>query len=191
MVEILLAGGDTGGARSTAEELARLARQSEAPFLLASAAQATGAVALAEGQADEALAQLRQAWTIWQQLEMPYEAARVRVLLGRVCTQAGDRESAQMHFGAARAVFTRLGATPDLSELARVINSDGRVDHGLTEREREVLTLIAGGASNRQIARRLGISEHTVARHLSNIFDKLGVSSRTQALAYAHAHSLL
>jgi DNA-binding NarL/FixJ family response regulator len=96
-----------------------------------------------------------------------------------------------MHFDAAHAVFTRLGATPDLAELARATSSDSRAGHGLTEREREVLALVAGGASNRQIASRLDISEHTVARHVSNIFDKLGVSSRTQAVAYAHAHNLL
>jgi ATP/maltotriose-dependent transcriptional regulator MalT len=191
MVEILLAGGDVEGARSTVDELALLAKESKAPFLLASAAQAAGAVALAEGKADEALTQLREAWTTWQQLAMPYESARVRVLLGRVCAQAGDHESAQMHFDAAHAVFTRLGATPDLAELARATSSDSRAGHGLTEREREVLALVAGGASNRQIASRLDISEHTVARHVSNIFDKLGVSSRTQAVAYAHAHNLL
>lgn len=191
MVEILLAAGDAESARSTSDELVLLAKESGAQFLLASAAQAAGAVALAQGNADEAVAQFRQAWTTWQQMEMPYESARVRVLLGRVCADAGDREAAQMHFDAASAVFTRLGAMPDLFELARVTSSDGRADHGLTEREREVLALIAGGASNRQIARQLVISEHTVARHVSNIFDKLGVSSRTQAVAHAHSYDLL
>ncbi|MGY3622543.1 LuxR C-terminal-related transcriptional regulator [Bradyrhizobium sp. USDA 10063] len=191
MVEILLAGGDPEGARSAADELALLAKPSQVPFLLASTAQAAGAVALAEGKTDEALAQLREAWTTWQELEMPYESARVRVLVGRVCAETGDHGLAQMHFDAARAVFTRLGATPDLAELARVTSLDGRADHGLTKREREVLALVAGGASNRQIAGRLDISEHTVARHVSNIFDKLGVSSRTQAVAYAHACNLL
>ena len=191
MVEILLAGGDTEDARSIAEELFLLAKESEAPLLLAAAAQATGAVALAEGKADEALTRLREAWTTWQQLQMPYEAARVRVLLGRSCAEAGDHDTAQLHFDAARAVFTRLGATPDLAALARLTGSDARAGQGLTEREREVLTLVAGGASNRQIAARLDISEHTVARHVSNIFDKLGVSSRTQAAAHAHAHNLL
>jgi ATP/maltotriose-dependent transcriptional regulator MalT len=191
MVEILLAGGDTEDARSTADELALLAKESGAPLLLAAAAQAGGAVALAEGEVDEALAQLREAWTSWQQLGMPYESARVRVLLGRVCAEAGDHGSAQLHFDAARAVFTRLGAKPDLADLARVTNSDSPAGHGLTDREREVLALVARGASNRQIAARLDISEHTVARHVSNIFDKLGVSSRTQAVAHAHAHNLL
>ncbi len=177
MVEILLAGGDVEGARSAADELALLARESEGPFLLALAAQAAGAVALAEGKREEALAELREAWTTWRQLEMPYESARARVLLGRVCAQAGDRDSLDVHFDAARAVLGRLGATPEVAELAR---SDGGVGHGLTGREREVLALVVDGASNRQIACRLRISEHTVARHVSNIFDKLGVSSRTK-----------
>jgi pentatricopeptide repeat protein len=191
MVEILLAGGDVEGARSNADELVLLAKESGAPYLLACAAQASGAVALAQGNADEAVVQFRQAWTHWQQMEMPYESARVRVLLGRICADAGDREAAQKHFDAAGAVFTRLGAMPDLVELARVTSSDGRASHGLTEREREVLALVASGASNRQIARHLDISEHTVARHVGNIFDKLDVSSRTQAVAHAHSYNLL
>jgi ATP/maltotriose-dependent transcriptional regulator MalT len=191
MVEILLADGDVDGARTAADELSVLAGDSKAPFLLATAAQALGGVALAEGRADEAIAQLRQAWTLWQQLGMPYESARVRVLLGRVCTNVDDHQSARMHFDAARAVFSRLGATPDLMELARLTGADDGAGHGLTPREREVLVLLAGGASNRQIAGRLNISEHTVARHVSNIFDKLGVNSRTQAGAYAHTNNLL
>ncbi|MGH6924742.1 MAG: LuxR C-terminal-related transcriptional regulator [Propylenella sp.] len=192
MVDILLAGGDIEGARTISDELSALAEESGAAFLQAAAAQAAGSVGLAEGQYQQALASLREAWTAWQHLQMPYESARARVLLGRLCEALSDRESARMHYDAARSVFSRLGAAVDLAELEHLIEAgDGSARRGLTERERDVLALVASGSSNRQIAARLSISEHTVARHVSNIFDKLGVNSRTQAIAFAHASSLL
>jgi DNA-binding NarL/FixJ family response regulator len=135
---------------------------------------------------------LREAWAIWQQLEAPYESARVRVLIGRVCQRLGDHETARMHFHAARSAFGRLGAAPDLVELERLMDTQIAGPFGaLTDREREVLSLVACGKTNRQIAAALGISEHTVARHLSNIFDKLGVTSRTAASAFAFKHKLV
>ena len=116
----------------------------------------------------------------------------MRVLIGRGCQQLGDLETARMHFDAARAVFERLGAAPDLVELERLMAGRNAGPLGaLTDREREVLSLVASGESNRQIATGLGISEHTVARHLSNIFDKLGVASRTAASVFAHKHKLV
>ena len=99
---------------------------------------------------------------------------------------------ARMHFHAARSVFGQLGAAPDLDELERAMATKSAGPAGaLTDREREVLSLVASGETNRQIAATLGISEHTVARHLSNIFDKLGVASRTAAGAFAHKHNLV
>ena len=103
----------------------------------------------------------------------------------------GDTDSAQMHCSAAITVFERLGAAPDLARLKRPRAPDNRRGHGLTDRECEVLTLVAAGKTNRQITRRLGISEHTAARHLSNILDKLGVTTRTAASAFAHTHNLV
>jgi DNA-binding NarL/FixJ family response regulator len=97
-----------------------------------------------------------------------------------------------MHFDAAESVLRRLGAAHDLAELERLMASPGAGPFSvLTDREREVLSLVAAGETNRQIATALGISEHTVARHLSNIFDKLGVTSRTAASAFAHKHKLV
>ncbi|MEX0732389.1 MAG: LuxR C-terminal-related transcriptional regulator [Aquisalimonadaceae bacterium] len=191
-VEILIATGDLETARAAADELTRIAAAFDAPFLLATSAQATGAVLFAEGKMKAALALLREAWTIWQQLAMPYESARVRVLIGRVCQRLGDHETVRMHFDAAHAVFERLGAAPDLVELERLMAArDAGPSSALTDREQEVLLLVASGETNRQIATALGISEHTVARHLSNIFDKLGVTSRTAASAFAHKHKLV
>jgi DNA-binding CsgD family transcriptional regulator len=191
-IEILIATGDLDSARAAADELTRIATAFDAPLLLAKSAQATGAVLLAEGKIKAALALLREAWAIWQQLDMPYEAARVRVLIGRICQGLEDHETARMHFDAAYTVFGQLGAAPDLVELERLMAGRGAGPlSALTEREREVLSLVAAGETNRQIATALGISEHTVARHLSNIFDKLSVTSRTAASAFAHKHKLV
>jgi DNA-binding NarL/FixJ family response regulator len=68
---------------------------------------------------------------------------------------------------------------------------EGLNTHGLTAREVQVLRLIAGGHSNREIADALFISEHTVARHVQNIFAKLSVSSRAAATAFAYSHQLV
>jgi DNA-binding CsgD family transcriptional regulator len=191
-VEISIATGDLDTARAAADELTRIATTIDSPSLLATSTQASGAVLFAEGRLKAAFALLREAWAIWQQLETPYESARVRVLIGRVCQRLGDHETARMHFHAAGSVFGQLGAAPDLIELERLIATGSAAPSGsLTEREREVLSLVASGGTNRQIATALGISEHTVARHLSNIFDKLGVTSRTAASAVAHKHKLV
>jgi DNA-binding CsgD family transcriptional regulator len=190
LIEILLALGDAAGARKAADELAAIAAKMNAPYLAAMSAHGDGAVLLAEGETQAAQARLREAWMLWQQLEMPYESACVRVLLGRVCRRLDDRETARMHFDAARAVFERLDAAPALAQLERSA-ADAESDGALTQREREVLALVAAGQSNRQIAAALAISEHTVARHMSNIFNKLDVSSRTAATTYAHTHKLI
>lgn len=191
-VEILIASGDLVTARAVADQLTEIATTIDAPVLLATSTQATGAVLLAEGKMTAALALLREAWAFWQKLEAPYETARVRVLIGRVCQQLGDLETAHMHVHAARSVFARLGAAPDLAALERLaVARDDGPSGALTVREREVLSLVTSGETNRQIAGALGISEHTVARHLSNIFDKLGVTSRTAASDFAHKHKLV
>ncbi|WP_284735591.1 helix-turn-helix transcriptional regulator [Dongia deserti] len=191
-VEILIATGDMDTAHAAADELTRIAMTFDAPFLQAASTQGTGAVLMAEGKTKAALAHLREAWATWQELNMPYESARVRVLIGRTCHGLGDHETARMHFDAAYAVFKQLGAAPDLVELERLMAiQDARPSSTLTDREREVLSLVASGETNREIATALGISEHTVARHLSNIFDKLGVTSRTAASAFAHKHKLV
>jgi DNA-binding CsgD family transcriptional regulator len=189
--EIMVAIGELKPARAAADELATIAREMSSPFVSARAAGTNGAVLLAEGDAKEALVALREAWTSWQSLEAPYEAARVRVLIAAACEQLGDSDTAAMHRDAAAAVFERLGATPDLSRLRGDDHSTAAPITALSKRELEVLPLLASGKTNRQIAAELGISEHTVARHVSNIFDKLGVSSRTAASAFAYEHDLV
>lgn len=189
-VEIMLAIDELESARSAAEELSAIASEMKAPLLQAIAAQAKGAVTLASGEPQQALASLREAWTLWQRFQAPFESARVRVLIGRACEQLGDFDTATMHYEAAALVFGRLGARPELDQLRGGKRPGGGVAD-LTSRERQVLSLIAAGKTNRQIAADLDISEHTVARHVSNIFTKIGVTSRTAASAYAFANDLV
>ena len=187
-VEIALAVRDVAWAREAAGELAQLASSSGAPYLRAVAAQALGEVLLAEGAARAAFAPLREAWTTWQELEAPYDAARVRVQLGLACRALGDDDAAALELDSARRVFERLDARPD---LARVDALARRREGALTPREVEVIGLVARGESNRAIARRLAISERTVDRHVSNILMKLALPSRSAATGYAYEHGLV
>jgi DNA-binding CsgD family transcriptional regulator len=151
-----------------------------------------GAVRLGEGDPRAALSALRQAWAAWQDLEAPYETARVRVLIGLACRELGDEDSGQMELDAARWVFRQLGAGPDLTRVEALAQKVAAAPAGrLTAREVEVLRLVAAGKTNRAIATDLFLSEKTVARHVSNIFTKLGLSSRSAATAYAFEHDLV
>lgn len=191
-VEVMIATGETEAAQAAAAELEELAAAMDAPFLRASSGQASGAVRLAQGNAQAALAVLREAWTAWQKLEAVYDSAQVRVLIGRACQSLGDEDTARSHYDAAARTFERLGAAPALAELEKLMAApDAASGSQLSHRELEVLRLVAKGRSNREIAARLFISEHTVARHLSNIFNKLGVASRTAASALAFERGLL
>ena len=134
---------------------------------------------------------LRHAWQVWEELEAPYEVARARVLIGLACRALGDEDSAALELGAARAVFEQLGAAPDVARVDTHIQSAAPGTHGLSPRELQVLRLVATGKTNRQIATELVVSEHTVARHMQNIFGKLGVSSRTAATAFAFERDLV
>ncbi|GAA4471619.1 LuxR C-terminal-related transcriptional regulator [Phytohabitans houttuyneae] len=183
-VEITLAAGDVAAARECAAELAEIAEAFGRRALHARTGCALAAVALAEGDPEAALAAARPAWRIWRDLDAPYEAARARVLVAHACRALGDEDAAAMELDAACEVFTRLGAAPDRARIT------ARARGGLSPREVEVLGLVAAGLSNHAIARELVLSEKTVARHLSNIFTKLGVGSRTAAAAYAFAHGL-
>ena len=187
-VEILIEAEDVGTARVAADELARIAARFDASYLNALAADASGAVLLAEGDPRAALATLRAAHRSWRALGVPHRAARVRTLIGVACRALGDGGSAELEFEAARGALEELGAAPDLERLARLAGSSR--PGGLSPRESEVLILVAAGKTNRVIATELFLSEKTVARHVSNIFTKLGLSSRAEATAYAYRHGL-
>jgi DNA-binding CsgD family transcriptional regulator/tetratricopeptide (TPR) repeat protein len=191
-VEIELAMGDVAAARTAATALIRVARETSMPMAEAMASQAEGAVLLADGDPAGALTRLRRAWRIWHELDAPYEAARCRVLSGRACRELGDEDSALMEFEAARAVFLDLGARPAVDAVSSLSGQHrSESDHALTPRELEVLRLVAAGKSNRVIAAELYLSEKTIARHVSNIFTKLDLSSRSAATAYAYQNGLV
>lgn len=191
-VEIMLAAGDVSAARAAADEMSEVAEALDAPFLHALSASATGAVLLAEANPQAALMALREAWTSWHKLAAPYEAGRVRVYVGLACRTLGDEDSAEMELDAARRVFNELGAVPDLERVESLSKTAAPKSTGqLTAREVQVLCLVATGKTNRAIAGGLGISEKTVARHVSNIFTKLSLSSRAGGTAYAYQHGLV
>jgi ATP/maltotriose-dependent transcriptional regulator MalT len=187
-VEIALAAGEVEEARTASLELRAVAERYDSPMLEAIVAHAQGAVALAEGDAQSALASLRRAQNIWLELDAPYEVARSRELIAHACSALGDQEATALELDAVRELFERLGAAPD---LARVAPADAGESYGLSDRELEVLRHVASGKSNREIAAALVISEHTVARHLQNIYGKLDVSSRAAATAFAFEHDLV
>lgn len=191
-VDAALAVQDVGAARRAAEELAQIAAALGAPALRGAARRAEGAVLLAEGDARAAAGALRQAADIYRELEAPYEGAVTRVALGLACRALGDADSAEMELAAARRIFEQLGAAPDMARVDALLERPKPITTGrLTAREIEVLRLIATGKTNRAIADELAISEKTVARHISNIFTKLDLSSRSAATAYAYEHELV
>jgi DNA-binding CsgD family transcriptional regulator len=188
-VEVMLAAGAHDQARAACEELEELEPRYASVLLAALAAAARGAVDLAGGDARAALVALRRAERAWEDIGAPYERARVRVLVGLACRSLGDADSAALELESARDAFTELRAAPDVARVSTLLSPRGA--HGLTPRELEVLRLVAAGETNKAIAAALVLSERTVDRHVSNIFTKLGISSRTAATAYAYQHELV
>jgi DNA-binding CsgD family transcriptional regulator len=188
-VEILVATDSGDEAEAAAAELTKISEAFGCNGLRATAAYCGGLAALASGDVHRALPQARQAKQLWGDLQAPYEVARARVLVGKAFRELGDEDSATAELTSALRTFTDLGAVADRQEVEKLLgrNAPG----GLTQRELEVLRLVASGNSNNVIAQRLVLSEKTVARHLSNIFAKLDVPSRTAAAAYAREHALL
>jgi ATP/maltotriose-dependent transcriptional regulator MalT len=191
-VEVSLARSDLDGASEATDRLGELATAIASPVLAATADDARGTLLLARGDAAESLALLRHARDAWRELKLPYEAARSRASFGLALRAVGREEDAIIELRAARGAFERLGAGPDAARVAASIDGvSSALPAGLTPREVEVLRLVAAGRSNRQIAGELVISEHTVARHLQNMFTKLDVSSRAAATAFAFEHDLV
>jgi DNA-binding NarL/FixJ family response regulator len=189
-IEVLVATEAVDEAAPLAQELGRLAIAFDSPALRGAAGCAAAQVALARGDAASAAGDARRAVAAWTTLSAAYEVARCRTLLGRAYRALGDETAADAELRAARDAFAGLGAEPAASECARLLGA-ALVPGGLSPREVEVLRLVAAGRSNAQVADALFLSDKTVARHLSNIFSKLGVSSRTAASAFAFEHDLL
>lgn len=189
-VEIFADGDDLDSARAAAVELEVIAHDFGCDALQAAAAQANGRVALDGDDPSGALPYLRKSAALWSRLECPYEVARVRIQVGRALRALGDEASASVELAAARSAFEALGSAPGAAAAAALLAPAG-LPGGLTAREVEVLRLVASGKNNGQIANDLVLSDKTVARHLSNIFAKLDVTSRTAAAAYAFEHDLI
>jgi DNA-binding CsgD family transcriptional regulator len=194
-VEIMAAAGDIDEARAACRELEEMAGSLETDVLGAMAAHARGALELAGGDARASLLSLRRAWRMCQQLQVPYAAARARLLMGLACRALGDDEGGALELDAARVVFEQLGAAPDLARIDSLIPRARGAPSGhpqrLTPRELQVLRLIATGKTNKAIAAALSLSEKTIDRHVSNVFTKLDVSSRAAATAFAYRHKLV
>ena len=191
VVTVALAADDAAEAKQALTELERLTQILSSSALDAEYARAQGEVALAAGRPEAALPHLRRGADTWRRLSAPYETARTGMLIGRACRALGDEEGAQLELESARELFAELGAIPELRDIESLLESVGPAPGGLSEREIEVLRLVAAGMTNHAIATQLYISERTVHRHVSNIFAKIGVNSRTAAAAYAVQCGLL
>lgn len=190
-VEVALARGLVAEARVACDELGSITRDSGSAALEAIAACSLGAVEIAEGRAGVALTVLRGAEKLWTKLDAPHEVARARELIGIACQELDDSEAAGLEFEAAGSRYQELGAAPDLERMQGIIGRYSATLGGLTARELEVLRHVAAGETNRAIADELVLSERTIDRHVSNIFAKLGVSSRAAATAQAYERRLL
>lgn len=189
-VDVMLEAGEIEDAASLAEQLTQIGAAFGCTALQAAGDHAAAAVALVRGDADAAIAGARAAAEGWARLPAPYEVGQCRVLVGRALRLLGDEESAAAELALARKVFAELGAVPAERAVAELVGPR-EVPGGLSPREVEVLRLVAAGRSNPEIAAELVLSEKTVARHLSNIFAKLDVRSRTAAAAFAYEHDLV
>jgi ATP/maltotriose-dependent transcriptional regulator MalT len=188
-VQIAVAVGDLDGAAAAADELGSIAAHYESPVLSAAALSAQGRLQLARGDSSSACRTLQAALQQWQLLEVPYEVATVRLLLGQACRSCGDEEGAVRSLDLAAEIFDRLGAALD-ARHTRDLGTPSALPAGLTAREAEVLRHVASGRTNKDIAAALFLSERTIARHLSNIFVKIGVTSRTAATAFAFENGI-
>ena len=190
VVDVMVTVGNLPAARKASDELAEIAGHTKVDLHRARSMFARGAVDLADGDPAAAISSLRNALSVWHALAVPHEVARTELVLGRALEALGDDDTARLEFYAALATFTQLGATPELDEVEALVGPARPQSHQLTPRELEVLRLLSSGSTNRAIAERLTVSERTVDRHVSNIFAKLGVSTRSAATAHAFRHHL-
>ena len=206
------AAGSLDDAQGAVAELRSIADQVDTPPLHGAAAFAEGALLAARGRLDEARRRLEDATDAYERGATPLEAAQARTALARVAVGLGHRQAAMREAEAARASFARLGAAAAAEQAAAIgaaaersaaaparqpftkagANATDSADPGpLSDREVEVLRLVASGLSNREVGERLYISPHTVKRHVANILTKLALPSRAAAAAEAARRDLL
>ena len=191
-VIIMTEAGQTKEAEAAAEELCVIAGDLNVPYLLAMCSHCRGIVSFSGGNTRTALERSRKALKFWDALNLPYESALTRELKGRIYMELNDKDNCEAELMAAKWIYEQLGAKPDLERINRLLKSERKPEtHGLSLRELQVLRLVASGKTNKSIADELFISERTVDRHVSNIFNKLGVSSRVEATAFAITNQIL
>jgi DNA-binding CsgD family transcriptional regulator len=180
-IATLIARGQVGRARAHLDRQEALARRFEGPWALAAAARGRGLVALAEGDLDTAFAAFDESLAFLGAVPFPFERARTLLCLGLAHRKAKRKRAARESLEEALAAFEHLGARlwadRAHAELGRI--SGRRTSGNLTETERRVAELAAQGYSNKEIASALFVSEHTVAAHLTHVYRKLGVRSRS------------
>jgi DNA-binding CsgD family transcriptional regulator len=188
LVEAHLATGESAGAQSTVSELETLAARTGNVRVTAVALATAGRVASATGSPD-AVELLERAASVFGRLRMPYEEARTRLELARALRSRGG-VLAVVEAQSALKAFDRLGARTESDRAAALLRDLGvRGRTGpknvglLTEREQEVLHLLAQGLTNREIGTRLFLSAKTVEHHVGAVLRKLGVRTRTEAAA--------
>jgi LuxR family maltose regulon positive regulatory protein len=191
--------GDDERAGEALEQLRAIAAQSRTRPLLAALSSSEGALAMAQGDHDAARRSFEDALDLLAASDARYEAARVRLDLANVLSALGRLDRAERETETALADFAELGAEGERARaealLAKLRPTPARevMDGPLGElspRELEVLGLVAQGLTNRDIATRLVLSEHTVNRHVANILRKLALPSRAAAASLAGRHGL-
>lgn len=191
VVRIMIAAGQNREAREATEELNEIAFDFDVPYLYAMSSYALGTVLFAEKDFTQALEHLEKALKIWISMDLPYETARTREVKGLIYRKMGDKESSDMEFVGTKWTYEQLMAKPDLQRIERLENKRKNRDvYGLTLRELQILRHVTYGRTNKSVASELFISERTVDRHMSNIFNKLKVNSRVKATAFAIKHGI-
>jgi DNA-binding CsgD family transcriptional regulator len=183
-VEIALARNKVDEADQYCTELEAGAEKFDSPGFRAWARHARGAVLVKQGRYADALPVLQDALRRYRSTQCRYEMAQVYEWTSLARHGTGDTAGAATDTANAEAIYLQLGAVPSQTVPSEVAPG------GLTKRELEVLAGIAAGASNRDLGKKLFISDKTVGRHLANIYVKLGVSSRTAAAAWAHENKV-
>ncbi|GBF17976.1 MULTISPECIES: helix-turn-helix transcriptional regulator [Arenibacter] len=192
VVRIMISVNQTEEALSATKELCSIAKEFDAPYLYAMSSYCQGSVFFAKGNPQLALEHLQKALKFWKNLHVPYQSAYASELKGLVYRELNDQDNSEVELTAAKWVFEQLKAGPDLERINRLFHTQRHYEtHGLTLRELQVMQRVASGKTNKSIAGELFISERTVDRHVSNIFNKLGVSSRVEATTCAIRNNLL
>ena len=184
LVEAQAEAGRLQAANEVTERLGGLAAAQQHPWGLATAQRSAAVVALADGYDEAAAAQLAQAAAAYRALGLGFDSARALLVLGRTQRRVKKWAAARQSLEQARWEFERLGcrgwAQAAAAELDRVSGRRAAPGGGLTPTEQRVADLVASGLSNKEVAAQLFVSVYTVEAHLSRVYAKLGIRSRTQ-----------